>query len=67
MFCPDWKNNLICRSHMGEMNLRVAAGKPELMEKDFPFTDAGNPVVLEIVPRGDGSLEAGTPVDMETL
>ncbi|OUS74995.1 hypothetical protein B1748_19645 [Paenibacillus sp. MY03] len=45
MFCPDWKNNLIFLSHMGEMNLRVAAGKPELMEKDFPFTDAGNPVV----------------------
>jgi len=45
MFCPDWKNNGIFLSHMGEMNLRVAAGKPELMEKDFPFTDAGSPVV----------------------
>ncbi len=45
MFCPDWHNNLIFLSHMGEMNLRIAAGKPDLMEKSFPFTDAGNPVV----------------------
>lgn len=45
MFCPDWKNNSIFLSHMGEMNLNLAAGKPVLKEKDFPFTDAGNPVV----------------------
>jgi len=37
---------------MGEMNLRVAAGKPDLKEKDFPFTDAGNPVVAYGIFRG---------------
>ncbi len=44
MFCPDWKNNRIFLSHMGEMNLRVAAGKPELRAKAFPFGDADTPV-----------------------
>ncbi|MFC5401262.1 hypothetical protein [Cohnella soli] len=45
MFCPDWEHNSIFLSHMGEMNLRVAAQKPDLLEKDFPFTSAANPVV----------------------
>jgi L-arabinose isomerase len=45
MFCPDWKNNSIFLSHMGEMNLSLAAIKPTLKEKDFPFTDADNTVV----------------------
>ncbi|BBH21375.1 L-arabinose isomerase [Paenibacillus baekrokdamisoli] len=45
MFCPDWKNNSIFLSHMGEMNLGLAANKPTLKEMDFPFTDADNPVV----------------------
>jgi len=45
MFCPDWKNNSIFLSHMGEMNINLAAEKPRLIEKDFPFTDADNPVV----------------------
>jgi len=45
MFCPDWKNNSIFISHMGEMNINLAAEKPVLKEKDYPFTDADNPVV----------------------
>ncbi|MFD0960229.1 L-arabinose isomerase family protein [Paenibacillus chungangensis] len=45
MFCPDWDNDAIFLSHMGEMNVRVAANKPVLREKPFPFTDAGNPIV----------------------
>ena len=44
MFCPDWKNNSIFLSHMGEMNTDLAVQKPRLAEKDFPFTDAENPV-----------------------
>ncbi|MGX4585715.1 L-arabinose isomerase family protein [Paenibacillus chitinolyticus] len=44
MFCPDWKHNRIFLSHMGEMNVRVAAGKPLLKEKEFPFADADTPV-----------------------
>lgn len=45
MFCPDWKNNRIFLSHMGEMNISLAAQKPILKEMNFPFTDAENPVV----------------------
>lgn len=28
IFCPDWKNNTVFLSHMGEMNYRIADGKP---------------------------------------
>ena len=45
MFCPDWKSNTIFLSHMGEMNISLTSSKPELIEKDFPYTDADNPAV----------------------
>lgn len=45
MFCPDWKNDTILLSHMGEMNIALTAEQPVLVEKEFPFTDAGNTVV----------------------
>ncbi|HXK60238.1 MAG TPA: hypothetical protein PLP42_10135 [Acidobacteriota bacterium] len=44
MFCPDWENQTIFLSHMGEMNPRVTAAKPQLKTKAFPFTDACPPV-----------------------
>jgi L-arabinose isomerase len=45
MFCPDWEGNSIFLSHMGEWNLNLAAEKPRLIEKPFPWTDAENPIV----------------------
>ncbi len=45
MFCPDWKNDTIFLSHMGEMNISLAVNKPELVEMDFPYTDAENPAI----------------------
>ncbi|MGQ9632493.1 MAG: L-arabinose isomerase family protein [bacterium] len=45
MFCPDWRNDRIFLSHIGEMNIDLAEGKPRLIEKPFPYTDAENPVV----------------------
>lgn len=45
MFCPDWENDAILLSHMGEMNLSLCAEKPRLAEEDFPYTDAENPVL----------------------
>ena len=53
MFCPNWAENSILLSHMGEMNTNVMAEKPLLIEKDFGFTDAENPVVTY------GRLKAG--------
>lgn len=45
IFCPDWQSNRIFISHMGEMNLSLAAEKPVLVETPFPWTDAQDPVV----------------------
>lgn len=44
MFCPDWKGNRIFLSHMGEVNIDLLAGKPELVEYDFVFGKLPNPV-----------------------
>ena len=44
MFCPDWKNNIIFLSHMGEINIDVAEKKPALIEMAWSFTDAQPPV-----------------------
>lgn len=46
MFCPDWNGGAIFMSHMGEMNPDLASGKPSLIEKDFPYTDAENPAAF---------------------
>ncbi len=44
MFCPDWKENLIFISHMGEMNINLSENSAVLLEKEWSFTDAGSPV-----------------------
>ncbi len=41
IFCPDWKENRIFISHMGEMNYSVAKDKPKLTENGFPYSEAG--------------------------
>jgi len=45
MFCPDWEGDQIYISHMGEMNISLAASTPTLVEMPFPFTDVGNPAM----------------------
>ncbi|MBQ6471262.1 MAG: hypothetical protein IJJ33_04710 [Victivallales bacterium] len=45
MFCPDWKNNRIFTSHMGEINVALCADKPLLNEKPYVFSETGNPLV----------------------
>jgi len=44
MFCPDWAGNSIFLSHMGEMNLALAAARPIMADVSFPYTDACQPV-----------------------
>ena len=51
MFCPNWRDGTVFLSHMGEFNLDLAASKPVLIEKDWPYTDAGNPVSAVCAPR----------------
>ena len=43
IFCPDWKNNTLFISHMGEMNYGVAEGV-NLYEKPFTYGDCPNPI-----------------------
>lgn len=49
-FCPDWKNDAIFISHMGEINPDVSCEKPLLCEKEFPWTAARNPAMLACAP-----------------
>jgi len=44
IFCPDWKNDKLLISHMGEMSYAVADKKPLMVEQGFPFTDATNAI-----------------------
>jgi L-arabinose isomerase len=50
IFCPDWKGGSLFLSHMGEINPEVAAGKPRLCAKDFPWTGACNPAIITCAP-----------------
>lgn len=44
MFCPDWAEERIFLSHMGEVNVDLLDGKAVLAEKPFPWTDVRDPV-----------------------
>ncbi|MBQ7153829.1 MAG: hypothetical protein IJR83_07895 [Clostridia bacterium] len=45
IFCPDWKNDMLLLSHMGEYNVALAQKKPLMKEIYFQFGHADNPVV----------------------
>lgn len=45
IFCPDWKNDTLFISHMGEMNYRVAGRELELFKNGFVFGN-GTPTVV---------------------
>ncbi len=45
MFCPDWKNDRIFTSHMGEINLNLCSAKPLLHETKYALSDTGAPVI----------------------
>lgn len=44
IFCPDWKNNKLMISHMGEMNFALAKDKPVMKSYNFPYSDIANVV-----------------------
>ena len=46
MFCPDWKENTILLSHMGEMNPHLTAEKPRITDKPFEYNTNGDTVSL---------------------
>ncbi len=43
IFCPDWKNNMVFLSHMGEMNYRIADGKPYICRTGSAFVKGSMP------------------------
>ena len=43
IFCPDWKNDLLYMSHMGEMNYRIADCKPLICPAGTNFTPGNTP------------------------
>jgi len=45
MFCPDWENETVFLSHMGELNPRLADGKPVLLRKEMPWVEGESPVL----------------------
>ncbi|MBQ4629990.1 MAG: hypothetical protein IJB70_03285 [Clostridia bacterium] len=45
IFCPDWKNDTLFISHMGEINYLVADKKPEAFEYTFKYGKGINPIV----------------------
>ncbi|MFO7897613.1 MAG: hypothetical protein R6V58_00970 [Planctomycetota bacterium] len=51
IFCPDWRGDALFLSHMGEINPAVAAGRPRLCSRPFPFTAAREPAILAAAPR----------------
>ncbi len=68
MFCPDWAGNTVFLSHMGEFNPAIAAGRPRLYEKDYPFTAAQNPAALACAPMpGPATLVNLSPGPDETF
>ena len=58
IFCPDWRGNSLFLSHMGEVNPDLAAGRPVLCQKDFPYTPALPPAVLACALRGGAGVLA---------
>ncbi len=43
IFCPDWKNNTLFLSHMGEVNYRVSAVKPCINRAATNYSPGGFP------------------------
>lgn len=79
IFCPDWKDNRIFISHMGEMNYRVADGKPEIRMRKSNYTDSvmpmagyacyrpGQAVYLNIYRDETGYCLAASAVEMQKI
>lgn len=45
IFCPDWKNNNVFMSHMGEMNYRIADTKPLIARTGSAYVKGAMPYV----------------------
>ncbi len=76
IFCPDWQDDRIFISHMGEMNYALAASKPEMILRTTNYTDSvmpmaayacykeGDAVYANIFRDDEGYCLLATPVKM---
>lgn len=46
MFCPDWEQDVILLSHMGESNPNLAQWTPIIADKPFNFNSCGDTVAM---------------------
>ncbi len=46
MFCPDWEQDILLLSHMGESNPNLAQWKPCIDNKPFNYNSCGNTVSM---------------------
>ena len=79
MFCPDWKNDIIFISHMGEMNTALAAKKPKYMIKPMKYSDidttwlcgtykSGEATLIDLAPLGDDKFRViASKVEMKEM
>lgn len=76
IFCPDWKEDVILLSHMGEANLELAQWKPSLADMPFNYNTCGDTVApkmcyrpgsavfVNVAPAREGFSMIVTPVEM---
>lgn len=62
MFCPDWKENMIFISHMGEMNTALSVDKPKYLKKPMGYSDIDTTWLCGTYKEGEATL-----VDMAPL
>jgi L-arabinose isomerase len=46
IFCPDWENDTLFLSHMGEVNWRLLDGMPQLREMKYNYSATDNPALV---------------------
>ncbi len=77
IFCPDWKNNSLLISHMGEYNLALTKSKPGMKKINFIYGDnaldpvvsygcyrAGNAVFINLYKSEEGYRLFISPIEM---
>ena len=76
MFCPDWKQDVILLSHMGEANYSLAQWKPVMRTVPFNYNSCGDTaapyacyrpgkaVFVNVAPTKSGFSLVATPVEM---
>ena len=46
MFCPDWENDMLMLSHMGESNPTLSQWQPRITDKPFNYNSCGDTVAM---------------------